>query len=145
MVSRLNVASTASSSLVFSFDESGVVRPAKSLMRLNSSSTACNTNKWQIRVTQSQLHMTNMRHAISTPATQVNNKHVSRNLNSCDTSKRQTLLTASEQHRDTMRYGEVLVNNKIDLIFCQVASTFCQTSCVRVKCHTRTILRPSTH
>ena len=45
MVSRLNDASKASSSLLFSWGGSGEVTPAKSLMRAKSSSTAYDTGK----------------------------------------------------------------------------------------------------
>ena len=45
MVSRLNDASKASSSLLFSWGGSGEVTPAKSLMRAKSSSTAYETGK----------------------------------------------------------------------------------------------------
>ena len=56
MVSRLNDASKASSSLLFSWGGSGEVTPAKSLMRAKSSSTAYDTGKPKHLSSNSQSH-----------------------------------------------------------------------------------------
>ena len=68
MVSRLNDASKASSSLLFSWGGSGEVTPAKSLMRAKSSSTAydtANQNTCQaIHTVSSRSENTNFQHTL---------------------------------------------------------------------------------